>query len=97
MGKSSPSWCHFVQRVQRIQTQFVKRTKEKHVISKTTANFLPSSMLNYENEKFSYLIISKGDIKLTGATQEEKNKIHNEDERVEDWGRLIRYVYQLLR
>lgn len=47
-------------------------------------------MLNYENEKFSYILISKGDVKLTDATEEEKNKIYLEEERTEEWGRLVR-------
>jgi hypothetical protein len=50
-------------------------------------------MLNYENEKFSYLLVSKGDIKLAGVSKEEKKAIEEEEERVEDWGRLIRYKF----
>lgn len=48
------------------------------------------SILNYENEKFSYIILSKGDIKLSGVTEAERNAVREEEERTEDWGRLVR-------
>lgn len=56
------SWCHFIQRVQRIELQLATKSKSKAV-------------RNFENEKFSYIIFSKGSL----------NK-----KKEEEWARLIR-------
>eukprot|EP01126_Amoeba_proteus_P064442 TRINITY_DN9029_c0_g1_i3.p1 TRINITY_DN9029_c0_g1~~TRINITY_DN9029_c0_g1_i3.p1 ORF type:complete len:328 (+),score=76.52 TRINITY_DN9029_c0_g1_i3:310-1293(+) len=75
MGTNRPDWCHFIQRVQRTPSQISMKEK---------------ATLNYENEKFSYIMISKGPIKG-------KDKINNTDtakldelEVGEQWARIIR-------
>lgn len=78
MGSSSKpgavSWCHFTQRVQRIDLQ-------------TAAKRSSGASRNFENEKFSYIIISKGkpseDTSGLGSFSERKSK-------PSPWSRLIK-------
>jgi ribosomal protein RSM22 (predicted rRNA methylase) len=71
-GADNPSWCHFIQRVQRLPQQLEVKRKDK-------------AWKNFENEKFSYIIFSKG--KMNDALQIQENKVN--DKPISQWARLV--------
>jgi ribosomal protein RSM22 (predicted rRNA methylase) len=72
-GADNPSWCHFIQRVERLPQQLEVKRKDK-------------AWKNFENEKFSYIIFSKG--KMNDALQLQENSVN--DKPISQWARLVR-------